>query len=354
MIDLFSAWLVFWSIVTHSVKGTLIFLSRDENGLIQYSTFMSTIAVEVIALIYSFISQKSMERRIPNVRVNLSLSEILLMSIPAICSAIDHNLLYYILEIISNSLNIEVFKSTSIVFVGVASVLFLKRSLTRIHWASLLLLCTSVISIEVHTCPECSFSDFEFFPAFLSLLCSLFDGLAGVVTEWLMKRHRKMSTHQQNVWIRFWGVIVNIIACAMFGKPSFTHALSFHDFNIFAFLLIISQTIKALVTASILKYMNSVVESFISSFSLVTSTLFGGFVLGSGVEPSVLLAILSLCISMYLYETAPMATSVFDLPKQKRKILELESLPAEEDIGSVPEMTETEAQEKPSEPSNVK
>lgn len=134
-------------------------------------------------------------------RFILSLSEILYMSIPAILIATADAIFYYLQITLNNELVIQAFGSLEIVIIGIASFILLGRSLTGIQWASIILLCTSVMSIEISSYSSSSLSDLPIFPSLLAILFSGLEGTAGVFYEKILKNHKEMNLFHQNMWI---------------------------------------------------------------------------------------------------------------------------------------------------------
>lgn len=135
-------------------------------------------------------------------RVMLSLAEILSMSIPAILVAAADIIFYYLQTTLNNELVIQAFGSLEIVVIGIASFLLLGRSMNGIQWASIVLLCTSVMSIEIGSYDSSSsLLDLPIFPSLLALFCSGLEGTAGVLYEKILKKHNEMNFFHQTMWL---------------------------------------------------------------------------------------------------------------------------------------------------------
>ena len=77
------------------------------------------------------------------------------------------------------------------------------HSLSGVQWASLLLLTSSVASIQMAKSGQSQLS-IPFLPAFLTVCSSGLAGLAGVIIEKLMKGKKGMSIFQQNMWLNLY------------------------------------------------------------------------------------------------------------------------------------------------------
>lgn len=192
-------------------------------------------------------------------RVMLSLAEILSMSIPAILIAAADIIFYYLQTTLKNELVIQAFGSLEIVVIGIASFLLLGRSLNGIQWASILLLCTSVMSIEIGSYDSSSsLLDLPIFPSLLAVFCSGLEGTAGVLYEKILKKHNEMNFFHQTMWLTLygwwaaltssWGSIVHIIFLLFRGWSTFVQSVTFSNFNLYAFLFILSLLLACLLT----------------------------------------------------------------------------------------------------------
>ena len=191
-------------------------------------------------------------------RILLSLSEIFYMSIPAVLIATADTIFYFLQTTLKNELVIQAFGSLEIVIIGIASCFLLGRSLSGVQWASIILLCTSVMSIEIGSFgnSSSSLSDLPIFPSLLAVFYSGLEGTAGVFYEKILKKHKEMNLFHQNLWITLcvhegdltssWGSVVHIIFLQFFGWSSFVQSVTFSNFNIYAFLFILSWALGRL------------------------------------------------------------------------------------------------------------
>ena len=162
------------------------------------------------------------------------------------------------------------------------SVFFLSR-LTMTHWMALFLLCTSVMSIELRSCPRCHTTDYPLLPSILGILSASALGVSSVVTEWTLKEHRDIHMPQQTLWVYLyecniylknsWSVVVAFVRMCFFGSKRLTQQITFTNWNGYAVCLVISEVIRGLSTSYILKKTDSLTSSFIYCFSLIVAAL---------------------------------------------------------------------------------
>lgn len=143
-------------------------------------------------------------------RYHYTIKDIFLWAIPALMYMIANNLYFVVISISDSPITQQVFGSLETVIVGLANVFILKKQypfcnplnhrLSGVQWASLLLLTSSVASIQIAKSGR-NFLSIPVLPAVLTICSSGLAGLAGVVIEKLMKGKRDVSIFQQNMWL---------------------------------------------------------------------------------------------------------------------------------------------------------
>lgn len=164
----------------------------------------------------------------------------------------------------------------------VRSIIFLSR-LTITHWMALIILCTSVMSIELRSCLHCHTADYPLVPSILGILSASALGVSSVVTEWILKEHRDIHMPQQTLWVYLykydvfvknsWSVVIAFVRMCVFGSKRLVQHITYTNWNGFAVCLVISEVIRGLSTSYILKKTDSLTSSFIYCFSLIVAAL---------------------------------------------------------------------------------
>ena len=126
-------------------------------------------------------------------------------------------------------------------------------SLSGVQWASLLLLTSSVASIQIAKSGQ-SILSLPILPAFLTICSSSLAGLAGVIIEKMMKGKQKMSIFQQNMWLNLfvyfimiihsWGSIFNFVCLVVENGTSFPQKMSLTTFNKYGLLTILKYSLE--------------------------------------------------------------------------------------------------------------
>ncbi len=105
-------------------------------------------------------------------------------------------------------------------------------------------------------------------------------GLAGVYTEYILKANLIDSILQQNVYMYTYGCIFNLFGCIIEAQTIKTDSplKLFNNFNIFTWLIIISQVYNGFCMSFVMKYSNNITKLFVISCSLAVTTVLSVFI----------------------------------------------------------------------------
>ena len=193
-------------------------------------------------------------------RQSFSLFEILSMSLPALLNEGVDRIFFYLQHVLDDELVIQAFESFEVVIIGIASFFLLGRRwqckftvtprLTATHWSSLILVCSAVMSIELASTKGGAVHRLPFFPSFMGAVGAGLEGVSGVVTEKLLKKHESMDISQQNIWIYLslychffthsWGALLYMLIMFISGFRHFVQSVTFTNFNRYTVLYILS------------------------------------------------------------------------------------------------------------------
>ncbi|KAM7457248.1 hypothetical protein BLSTO_01996 [Blastocystis sp. subtype 1] len=296
------------SLVCRAAKGTLMALSRNASHRYDYSTSTVSLTVTGVEILYSLIRMKWKERENGYARKSFSLTEILLMSVPAYLSFVSSSFYFILQRLLEDELIIQSFSVFKVAITGFLSIIVIRRKLTSTHWAAIVILCTSVGLIERKNAGSSSF-DFPFYATFIALISMLFDSLSSVITELLLKRHRNMDIAQQNIWLYFWSGITQLLSLVMKEGSNFPQRITFRNFNTYAYALVITESLRGLTTLRIQKEIDSVAESFISSMSLMVAAFFVSVLMRQSIPYP---GTGNIMIAGYLYHSVPRPVSTID------------------------------------------
>lgn len=162
-------------------------------------------------LLYSFLSLKWKERRDRKPRESFTLREILFMSLPALLNEMVDRIFFYLHYALNDELVIQAFESLEIVIIGVASFFLLGKRyhcIVSLHLATLRRIGALSFSSALPSCrwksglrAAGSFNRLPLLPSLIAVVGSGLEGISGVLTEKILKRHEQMDISLQNIWI---------------------------------------------------------------------------------------------------------------------------------------------------------
>lgn len=106
------------------------------------------------------------------------------------------------------------------------------------------------------------------------IYCML-SGIAGVYSEWVLKKNFAESLHLQNIYLYTYGSLLNVVPAI--GIPllltrSFRQINPFEGFSIYTWLLIATQAFNGLFMSAVMKYTSNIIRLFVIAFSLIVTT----------------------------------------------------------------------------------
>jgi len=144
----------------------------------------------------------------------------------------------------------------------------------------------------------------------LILIYSFLSGLAGVYTEYILKRSNDLSLSLQNILLYVFGVGIN-------GGSYFVQALSFEHENAgtldinashlfsgytsLTWIMIFTQVINGLIMSLIFKHSNNIARLFLVSSSMVVTTVVSIFLFHLSLNAYFCLAFLLVLSALFLY-----------------------------------------------------
>ena len=185
-----------------------------------------------------------------------------------------------------------------------------KRKLSLLQWVSLVLLFFGCLIKELDNIYKRgsssaavggSFVNFYILVILLQVMCSC---LAGVYTEYLLKKQgEEISVHLQNVFMYIDSILCNGVFLLLLGKWD---ALTQDELakivtqpRVLA--IVFNGAAGGLMTAFLLKYLNSIMKMFANSFEIFLVAVVGVFVLGIPISNMCVLAMFIVCGSLALY-----------------------------------------------------
>ena len=115
-------------------------------------------------------------------------------------------------------------------------------------------------------------------------------GLAGVYTEFILKRYRADSILIQNIYLYFYGSLFNAIGWSIENYNTSANSYFTDGFSVYTWIIIVSQSFNGLLMSIVMKYSNNITKLFVTSTSIIITVVFG-------------VLIFSLKLNIYFYTT---------------------------------------------------
>ena len=184
------------------------------------------------------------------------------------------------------------------------------KQLSLKQWFSLVLLTFGCIIQHVgHSSAESSSFSFQVDRYLLLMLVQIFSScIAGVYNEYLLKgKAGDVPFLTQSFFMYLDSIICNF--GYMYFNGSFSKAVSPEGLAALkqpiVLAIILNNTIAGLVTAILLKKLNSILKQFAASLEIIFTAILVWLLFGKAITTYTFISILIVCTSIYIYSTSP-------------------------------------------------
>ncbi|XP_042425585.1 CMP-sialic acid transporter 1-like isoform X1 [Zingiber officinale] len=300
-----------------SSQGILTTLSQS-NGKYSYDYATIPFLAEVFKLVVSsfFLWKESQSSSPP--RMNMEWKSIRLFPIPSIIYLIHNNVQFATLTYVDPS-TYQIMGNLKIVTTGILFRFFLKRKLTTLQWMAIVLLTIGTTTSQVKGCGEASCDSLFSAPIqgyMLGLLSACLSALAGVYTEYLMKKNND-SLYWQNVQLYTFGVIFNMARLIVddfrveFENGPWWQRL-LNGYTVTTWLVVLNLGSSGLLVSWLMKYADNIVKVYSTSMAMLLTMLLSIFLFGLKLTLQLFLGIIICMISLHMYFAPP--HMLVDLP----------------------------------------
>ncbi|XP_044486828.1 CMP-sialic acid transporter 1-like isoform X2 [Mangifera indica] len=263
--------------VLTSSQGIFTTLSQS-NGGYKYDYATVPFLAEVFKLVVSsFLLWK--EFRASSSRMTTDWKSVCLFPIPSIIYLIHNNVQFATLTYVDTS-TYQIMGNLKIVTTGILFRLFLRRKLYNLQWMAIVLLAVGTTTSQVKACGEASCD--SLFSAsiqgyMLGILSACLSALAGVYTEFLMKKNND-SLYWQNVQLYTFGSIFNMLRLLMddfrggFEKGPWWQRL-FDGYSITTWMVVLNLGSTGLLVSWLMKYADNIVKVYSTSMAMLLTML---------------------------------------------------------------------------------
>ncbi|KZV38019.1 CMP-sialic acid transporter 1 [Dorcoceras hygrometricum] len=312
-------WYVVASILTilTSSQGILTTLSQS-NGGYKYDYATVPFLAEVFKLIVSSVLLWRECQRSPSPKMTTEWTSVRLYPIPSIIYLIHNNVQFATLTYVDTS-TYQIMGNLKIVTTGILFRLFLKRKLSNLQWMAIGLLAIGTTTSQVKGCGEASCDSLFSSPIqgyMLGLLSACLSALAGVYTEFLMKKNND-SLYWQNIQLYTFGAIFNMARLVLddfrsgFDKGPWWQRL-FSGYDITTWLVVLNLGSTGLLVSWLMKYADNIVKVYSTSMAMLLTMVLSVFLFNFKPTVQLYLGIMICMMSLHMYFAPP--SMLVDLP----------------------------------------
>lgn len=280
--------------------------------------YFSTTAVcitEVIKLILSLgmlTKETGSPSRLKNALVEhifCNPKEVLKLSVPSVVYAVQNNMAFLALS----NLDAAVYQVTyqlKIPCTALCTVVMLNRSLSRLQWFSVFMLCAGVTLVQWKpaeaTKVQVEQNPFLGFIAIaIAVLCS---GFAGVYFEKVLKSS-DTSLWVRNIQMYLSGIVVTLIGVYINDGDMVMEKGFFFGYTPWVCFVVFLASVGGLYTSVVVKYTDNILKGFSAAAAIVLSTVASVVLFGLQITISFATGALLVCVSIYFYGLPKQDTS---------------------------------------------
>ncbi|BFG31888.1 hypothetical protein CerSpe_181620 [Prunus speciosa] len=303
--------------VLTSSQGILTTLSQS-NGKYKYDYATVPFLAEVFKLAVSSLLLWRECRISPSVRMTTDWKSVRLYPIPSIIYLIHNNVQFATLVYVDTS-TYQIMGNLKIVTTGILFRLFLRRKLSNLQWIAIVLLAVGTTTSQVKGCGEASCDSMFSAPIqgyMLGILSACMSALAGVYTEFLMKKNND-SLYWQNVQLYTFGVIFNIARLLFddfrggFENGPWWQRLV-NGYNLTTWLVVLNLGSTGLLVSWLMKYADNIVKVYSTSMAMLLTMVLSVYLFTFKPTLQLFLGIIICMMSLHMYFAPP--SMLIDLP----------------------------------------
>ncbi|XP_075931095.1 CMP-sialic acid transporter isoform X1 [Petromyzon marinus] len=227
--------------------------------------------------------------------------ETLKLAIPSLVYALQNNMGYVALS----NLDAAVYQVTyqlKIPCTALCTVLMLGRSLSRLQWFSVFVLCGGVTLVQ-WTPAESTKVMVEqnpflgFMAIAVAVVCS---GFAGVYFERVLKSSNT-SLWVRNIQMYLWGILVTFLGVVTNDGSAVMEKGFLHGYTPMVWFVIFLASVGGLYTSVVVKYTDNIMKGFSAAAAIVLSTVASMHLFGLQVGLLFMVGTFLVCLSIYMY-----------------------------------------------------
>nr|XP_043626498.1 CMP-sialic acid transporter 1 [Erigeron canadensis]XP_043626499.1 CMP-sialic acid transporter 1 [Erigeron canadensis]XP_043626500.1 CMP-sialic acid transporter 1 [Erigeron canadensis] len=306
-----------------SSQGILTTLSqRPDGGGYNYDYATIPFLAELFKLIVSgiFLWREFNNQSSPHhpPRITTEWKTVRLYPIPSIIYLFHNNIQFATLTYVDAS-TYQIMGNLKIVTTALLFRLFLKRKLSTLQWMAIVLLAVGTTTSQVKGCGAASCDSLFSSPIqgyMLGILSACLSALAGVYTEFLMKKNND-TLYWQNVQLYTFGAIFNMGRLFLddfrggFENGPWWNRL-FNGYTVTTWLVVLNLGSTGLLVSWLMKYADNIVKVYSTSMAMLLTMVLSVFLFTFKPTLQLVLGIIICIMSLHMYFAPP--SSLVDLP----------------------------------------
>lgn len=312
-------WFVVVAMLLMTTQPFLTASTRTQSGGYDYVVMGVTLLAECSKLLISLVMY-SCHPTSQRTHTQVMLRDVLQFAVPALVYAANNNVLFFIMSYTSST-SFQMLSAFKTVFTGLLFRVVLKRRLSGVQYASVILLASGAAVAHLPSpgnAAECGSGDppvpsTAWMGDLLTIMSCVLSAFAGIYSEVLLKKDGgRHSLHLQNVMLYSWGVVFNSIAIAIRDHAAISANGFFHGFAPLVWLLVANNALNGLAISAVLKFADNIVRVFAHAAAmLLTMMLEAAFTSAT--------ASANLLVSIVVVGTATVLYAQGGVPKQMRQ-----------------------------------
>lgn len=242
-------------------------------------------------------------------QIIFSPKELLKLSVPSLVYAVQNNMAFVALS----NLDAAVYQVTyqlKIPCTALCTVFMLNRSLSRLQWFSVFMLCGGVILVQWKpaevTKVQVEQNPFiGFIAVAIAVLCS---GFAGVYFEKVLKSS-DTSLWVRNIQMYLSGIVVTVIGVCVTDGEEVLEKGFFFGYTPWVCFVVFLASVGGLYTSIVVKYTDNIMKGFSAAAAIVLSTVASVLLFGLKITITFASGAILVCVSIYLYGLPKQDTS---------------------------------------------
>lgn len=239
------------------------------------------------------------------------------MAVPAICYAVQKNLLFVAISNLDAAVY-QVAYQGKILTTAMFSVLILRKTMTTRQVFALFVLLAGVALVQLSTMDKTPSNTHEKTQRLdnallgsLAVLGACFtSGFAAIYFEWILKYSAPQEQRPYSIWVRNFQLATFAGLSAAFGVWSKDGAAVsakglYQGFTPLVWLVVALEAFGGIIVALVIKYADNILKNFATAVSIVTSVVVSTLFLGFTVKPMFVIGSICVMAAVAIYTTSP-------------------------------------------------